>query len=411
MRVIKIPGVSVKDFLIDIPAVQATTKRRAAPKKDPEYSLVLQNNTDFVINRKTKTTDRTLAYLISQGLFYVRDNKTQKVEPLSLRNYKMFFAPVYDHQLSYLTEVKWWSHSPRRMESKAIKIIGDQSMQKMYQHGLYVESHQAANWKENFENNTKLFQYCYDVCNKSDVNRFEFENIMAFATKIEQKINFNNAKHFIDSVGESSIRFSLGTVYYRDDQKNLIGAIDTYNLDFSRCIEYLLFDLYTQGILILNTAVLNDYIDYLRMQNNMYGKIKDKYPAYLKTEHDIMALKISTYEKHKKDLLVFNNSDLFKNLEYKKGDYCILLPKTSADIVDEGVNQSHCVASYVDKVARGETLIVFLRNKETPDKSLVTIEVKDDGITQARGFANRGVNEEEDKFITEWAKEKSLAYK
>jgi hypothetical protein len=80
------------------------------------------------------------------------------------------------------------------------------------------------------------------------------------------------------------------------------------------------------------------------------------------------------------------------------------------DIVDEGVNQSHCVADYVDKVVKNETLVVFMRKVDEPEKSLVTVEVKNGVITQAQGYASRKITEDEEKFLMKWAKKKELQY-
>ena len=60
---------------------------------------------------------------------------------------------------------------------------------------------------------------------------------------------------------------------------------------------------------------------------------------------------------------------------------------------------SNCVSSYIDKVINGECHILFLRKKDSPDKSLVTIEVRNNQIVQARRKFNDPVNEEEQKVI------------
>lgn len=410
MGVVTIQAVSVKDFLIDVPAAPVARKRNVL-KKDPVFTLVLQNNTDFVVNRKTTTTDRTLACIVSQGLFYVKNNKNDTVEPLCLKNYRSFFTPVYDDRIDYLTEVRWWRGSPRDEEQLVMKLITNPTMQKMYQHGIYADKPcKVARWEENFSKNAKLFKYCYDICESSEIHRNRFDLAVAFAMTIEKKINFNNAKYFIDVLAQSGIKFDIDCLPYYNDQDRLLNAMNQYNLEFNRCIEYLLLDLYSQGITTLNRGILNYYIDYLEMQNDMYGKIKEKYPAYLKTEHDIMALKLSNYNRHKSQFLFLENVEKFKYLEFEKGNYVIILPKTAADIVDEGVAQSHCVGSYVDRVVNDETLIMFMRYKDSPDKSLVTIEVRDNAIQQAKGFSNRHVTAREQEFLKEWAKEKSLAY-
>lgn len=63
------------------------------------------------------------------------------------------------------------------------------------------------------------------------------------------------------------------------------------------------------------------------------------------------------------------------NLTFNYGNYTVVLPKNIQDLVTEGNEMHHCVASYRDKVADGETLIVFVRHKDTPDKCYITAQI------------------------------------
>ena len=47
---------------------------------------------------------------------------------------------------------------------------------------------------------------------------------------------------------------------------------------------------------------------------------------------------------------------------------------------------------------------MFLRKKDLPDKSLVTIEIKDNVIVQAKRKCNDPVSEDEQKVIDAWNK-------
>ena len=62
-------------------------------------------------------------------------------------------------------------------------------------------------------------------------------------------------------------------------------------------------------------------------------------------------------------------------------------------------SQNNCVASYIDKVIDGNCHILFLRKKNKPKESLVTIEVRHDQIVQARRRFNDPVTESDQKAI------------
>lgn len=91
--------------------------------------------------------------------------------------------------------------------------------------------------------------------------------------------------------------------------------------------------------------------------------------------------------------------------EYDNGEFSIIIPKTTKDIINEGKALHHCVGVYVDKIVRREDMIYFLRkDKNTP---YVTIEVKDKKVTQVEGDMNNrfiGKNTPEYNAIKEWAK-------
>lgn len=94
---------------------------------------------------------------------------------------------------------------------------------------------------------------------------------------------------------------------------------------------------------------------------------------------------------------------------WEKGEYCILVPRSYAEIIDEGQMQHHCVGScgghYMDNMARRKTWIVFLRRKENPGKPWYTVET--DGKTVLQFYAAYDRQPEKkivQKLLTEWMK-------
>ena len=72
--------------------------------------------------------------------------------------------------------------------------------------------------------------------------------------------------------------------------------------------------------------------------------------------------------------------------------------------MNEAVAQNNCVASYIDKVIDGECHIMFLRKKSNPKESLVTIEIRNNHIVQARRRFNDPVTLEDLEVIDKWNK-------
>lgn len=94
-------------------------------------------------------------------------------------------------------------------------------------------------------------------------------------------------------------------------------------------------------------------------------------------------------------------------------DYVVLVPEALIEVVNEGAALSHCAATYVDRIVRGETYFFFLRKKETPEKPLVTFNISynyarginDDKwmVEQIHGKCDRSPTPEEESVVRKWA--------
>ncbi len=88
--------------------------------------------------------------------------------------------------------------------------------------------------------------------------------------------------------------------------------------------------------------------------------------------------------------------------------YCIVVPTEPRELAEEGINLSHCVGDYIDRVASGECHILFLRRRSTPEQSLVTLQLSGRSICQAQGMNRRSITQAERKFLNHWACEKKI---
>lgn len=186
----------------------------------------------------------------------------------------------------------------------------------------------------------------------------------------------------------------------------LIKLIVDENYDVETLLKYLGEDCRElQGIIKTSDALmyLCDYISFCKDLELKY----DKYPKSLRLEHDKLAyIKILKADEinNKK---IKERSEILSEYKYtnEKMGYKIIVPEKAMDLKREGTALSHCVGTYVDRFARGDSNIFFMRNIDDPDKALVTIEL-DKGyvLVQSRGFCNRDLYAEEKKFLNEWLK-------
>jgi hypothetical protein len=193
-------------------------------------------------------------------------------------------------------------------------------------------------------------------------------------------------------------------------QVKLINGLIKMGYEPTRLMDYLYRDVYNQGLDLgfnhkwaPDAGALQLLFDYANMNKDM-KKEYEKYPRYLSTFHDITSKNYKIKEDEILNQKFQHIVDEIKNdkICYSNEEYVVILPESIKDLVNEGQNLSHCVASYYKRMANNETCIVFLRKKENIKKSLVTIEIKNNKIVQAKGMNNAEPREKEKDFLKEY---------
>lgn len=185
-----------------------------------------------------------------------------------------------------------------------------------------------------------------------------------------------------------------------DSERNynaLFENINTYNCKATTLLKYYDYLVSHEGIKSYDVA--REHRDYLKMSSDMSNRF-DKYPKYFLSVHRIIS-KNYTIFKDNYNVELFQKN-IKKEMEYANGKYIIVYPETPDDIKDEATQQSHCVASYIDRVIDGKTNILFMRKRDFPEKSLITLEVKNNKIIQKKGKLNRGLSKEEMMFVSKY---------
>jgi len=109
--------------------------------------------------------------------------------------------------------------------------------------------------------------------------------------------------------------------------------------------------------------------------------------------------------------------ELFKKNEgtdafsIKGNGLVLVVPKSGAEIKEEGEKLHHCVGGYVERVAGGETNIFFIRKTEAPDVPYFTLEFRDNKVFQCRGYRNCGMPPEVKAFVKVFEKKMQEAVK
>lgn len=153
--------------------------------------------------------------------------------------------------------------------------------------------------------------------------------------------------------------------------------------------------------LTANSNLIREIGDYANMMSQISEKY-EKYPRYFLSTHAIASRNYNRLKQQFSDKLFAKRITPEYEITYK--DYKFFYPRCTQDIKDEAVQQSNCVASYIDRVIQGDCHILFLRKENEPTKSLVTIEVRNGKIVQAFQKYNTPCTEEQKEAIAAFNK-------
>lgn len=227
--------------------------------------------------------------------------------------------------------------------------------------------------------------------------------------------DFSNARMLAERYkGKPDIGYSLflDISHYRLHEQQYLELIEKQKYERERLIKYLTEDIdFYQGISKPQEGLqlLYDYICICKEMDVPFLR----YPTSLKKSHDVAT---RNYQIKLDEIAVKKFEDAVKEEEYQNlqmpvlGDYTILAPKEPDDVKEEGTKLHHCVASYISRIADKQTKILFMRHKQTPEKSLLTLEVRDGRLLQCKGLLNRAPSNKEREAVSRYVKIMHLSW-
>lgn len=273
--------------------------------------------------------------------------------------------------------------------------------------------------KDNFEIPKKIIENSDEVVynfEKDNTNvKFNYYSFETLAI-LENYLSFENAKKVFALIKNLNLSFS--------QTFGLFKMIDNINASSNNDKEIVarvkkLFKIHKET----ETIYFNYALDILRMINTLndinnenktlvdynidFYKIKTK---EIKNVHDNLTLLV---QKIPKKLRVKYKKEIYKKIkkyEYKsnKNDFLIKIPKDLKELINEGNAMNHCVGSYAKKVVDNKSIIVFMRRKSDVNNRLLTIEINNKKIIQAKGKYNQLPTDELKSFLEEWSANKGL---
>lgn len=220
---------------------------------------------------------------------------------------------------------------------------------------------------------------------------FEFNTIECIVElyKATNKINLNILQQLYDFANLPKYKNNL--YYHQFKIYELVRNIAVnYKIDINKILNYIQEAYDHQACKPIET--LEHWEKYLFNCKELNYKKYDKYPKSLKKATDLTKREVE----QQKDKIIqkkFKKAmQPYKDLNLEDDKYCIVLPKTPEDLIKEGDNLKHCVGygGYAEKIANNNSIILFVRDKKNPRKSLYTLEVSTHtkSFLQFRGMQN-----------------------
>lgn len=159
--------------------------------------------------------------------------------------------------------------------------------------------------------------------------------------------------------------------------------------------------------------LVTEYKDYLDMCRRLDYDIKNSfvlYPKDLQKAHDRVQrrVRIKADSLLRRDFEVAMKS-ISRRLDFEMDGLRIVVPSNPDEIIAEGNALHHCVGGYVERVAKKECVILFLRRCEEVDKPFYTVEVRNRKAVQVRGMQNADMTPEVKRFMDNWERQVLMA--
>jgi len=194
--------------------------------------------------------------------------------------------------------------------------------------------------------------------------------------------------------------------FYKKKDIDKIRQLKKYKIEHLKKIaKYMSMDKFIEFAKSKKEFDMHLYIDYLGFLEDLQIDLKNKkylFPEDIRGEHDKFEKQIEI----KKDGIVKRKigeryKELQKNI-FSNNKYFIVPAKSVKELEDESKQQNNCVRTYAERYSKGNCDIYFMREKENPKKSLVTIEVKNNKVVQSRIKNNRDINKNQKNFLDKW---------
>jgi hypothetical protein len=383
-----------------------------------QFKIALANYPDFCIERTTAKTRQLVVIMPSCKGYYVKSIKGEEeyIEELTPELYSKFTAGMNDLSLP----AEFWINTVSSGKSFCeilLKALQNDTYVEMIKYRIapkFESLHLRDKWSS-VESNSDIKAYkeqpvLYREFKDTNKAKRLIVDSTFFVTNLIEDFGLNNTRDFLTNLDLSLVEVGTGYgngfgSYYRVQK-----VYPEMEMKYDSFKDYVLYQSVFMGYGKTIGTFFTEWRDSIKMQKDIYHKIKEKYHDNLPLWHSQLSYKSlcmrEQIDEHKMKSMV----DLASLYQGTSGKYVFISPTCKQDFLDEAQMQQNCLASYVNKFVEGDCIIMFMREKKDPTQSLVTIEIckDEDGnytrINQKYQARNRQCTDEQSVAIDSWIK-------
>ena len=427
--------IGVRDLIVrgDIDTPSAAKAKKAQP--EPEWERVLSDGADCAFRRKCGNRSQLLVLLVTQGQYYVTDERTGSRHALTTARLGTFCKGATGDALTPPWSTRPLQDYDTKGRAAVVALLNSGDFREMCKRGMikvepWAASRMGANAKWNLNGTWEQVglvwrlvepvmghNHCREALSAAlhlssfygegrDEACAECFRDRLYVSRLAESFGHDVTRDLLCGYLDKAAEHPRGgTSDFLPRLACALRSLEWRGVSFEprRACEYALslLDLPAQRrrTRSYNVQLWADAID---MQQRVRGAVDDKYPA------DPAAL-LADLE-HERELRLHEASDeaiarRAAELEgngFESDGYVIRPAASVREIIDEANAQHNCVAGFIDKYANGQTDLWLMRKSSKPNEPLVTIEVRNGTVRQAFQSHNRQVTASQRRVLADW---------
>ena len=416
--------VTVRDLILREPLAQTSRKKAPAPTEPWRYEVVVSSGADVAVRRCRADKAEMLVALVSQNQLYLKNEHTGRVKPLTPSSMLSFMCDW---------DATWpfpWLPLPRKPRSvtveRALKMLWEESVRDLAKRDLVV----LADWRcvaspqdVSYAAKALLGAKCGKCALRAVEGMFEHDVAKVIVSVAVGTLHgapytmgdrayaaARNLRH-VDELDR------VETVKPDHVRAALAAAVDLWSTEFVQNLARVLAEFAAQGVSADPTKAIRhakslvrdrgerallDWYHCIYAQSQVRGTVEDKWPSDPRSMlADLERERVNTRHLAQEADIAIRAHDLVR-YEWDDGEYRIMAPQRPEDLTEESNLMHNCVRGFIDRHAKGETSILFMRRFAAPEVPLVTVEVRDGSVRQAFQSHNRVITDEQRDFLERW---------